>query len=96
MLEIVRSTQFAGDTKLAQRCGKDLNNVLAALLLFENEQPLPERYIGIVTLSPTGPDLPYRRTTALLGAQARTPTSSDAFEQKKRPPNRGLFRKRTV
>jgi mRNA interferase YafQ len=43
MLEIFGSTQFAGDTKLAQRCGKDLNNLLAALLLFENEQPLPER-----------------------------------------------------
>jgi mRNA interferase YafQ len=42
MLEIVRSTPFARDTKLAQRRGKDLNKLLAALIRLENEQPLPE------------------------------------------------------
>lgn len=42
MLSIVGSTQFVRDVKLAQRRGKDLRK-LKAIVLLENEQPLPER-----------------------------------------------------
>jgi mRNA interferase YafQ len=44
MRQVIRSTQFKRDVKLAEKRGKDMAKLRELILLLAEERPLPPRY----------------------------------------------------